>query len=111
MTNINPLSPPPGVQNAEWATELIRFWVVNGEDEVTLCLDGVGSSEGDVPAAKIWGSILADIAKHAFHGQNQVDFNAHDKEVFFSQLTAGFQQRLNQEVGITGQLQGSHHAN
>lgn len=50
------------------ARELVRFWVCGGEDYVALLTDLFGEKEPEV-----WGSIAADLLKHAIIAMKLAD--------------------------------------
>jgi hypothetical protein len=95
------LSIPPGVEGEPGAVELIRFWIADGADHVNLNI-GLFAPD-DEPA--FWGSIIADIAKHAVNGMMQED-PSRDEAVLMAQIEAGFARRLAQTVNFTGRLSG-----
>jgi hypothetical protein len=95
------LSIPPGVEGDAGAVELIRFWISGGADHVNL---NVGLFAAD-DEPTFWGSIIADIAKHAVNAMMQED-PSRDEQVLLAQIESGFAQRLAQTVNFTGQLSG-----
>ena len=57
MSNINPLNPPPGVQHASKATEVVRVWIVDKRIQFRIA----GNLWED---AAVWGMLLVDLARH-----------------------------------------------
>jgi len=63
---------PTGVDGDEQATEMIRFWIANGEPNVTLLLGMYeDADDSDVDELVAWGNILSDIAQHVANGLEQ----------------------------------------
>jgi len=91
---------PEQVFDAEEAFELVRFWAVDGEDIVQLFVGAMGDEE-----AKMWGVILADIARHAIlaMGQNDPSLSA---DTLRAQIENGFRERMEQRIGVSGQIGG-----
>ena len=64
---------PPGVESDENATEMVRYWLANGEPNVSLLLGMYEDAEDcDVDELSAWGNILADIAQHVANGLEQM---------------------------------------
>jgi len=97
---MNELEIPVEAIDADEAVELLRFWAVDGEDIVQLYVGSMGEEE-----PKMWGFILADIARHAINalGQNDPSLSA---ETLRAQIEQGFRERLEQRVGVSGQIGG-----
>ena len=97
---MNELEIPEAVVEAEEAFELLRFWVVNGEDTVALHVGAMGDDE-----PKMWGYILADIARHSINalGQNDPSLAVDDLR---AQIEQGFHERMEQRIGVSGSLGG-----
>jgi hypothetical protein len=91
---------PSDVLEAEDAVELVRFWAVNGDDVVQLYVGAMGDDE-----PKMWGSILADIANHAILALGQNDPSLSPENVR-AQIEQGFRERLEQRIGVSGQIGG-----
>lgn len=91
---------PSEVLESDDAFELLRFWVVDNEDVVQLYVGSMGEDE-----PKLWGFILADIARHAILalGQNDPSLN---REALRAQIEQGFRERMEQRVGVSGQIGG-----
>ena len=97
---MNELDIPEEVFEAESAHEMLRFWIVDGEDAVTLHVGAMGEDE---PTA--WGWVLADLARHAVNAMTQRDPSL-DAETVRAQLEAGFDERMGQRVGVSGSIRG-----
>lgn len=97
---MNELELPAEVFESEEAFELLRFWAVDGEDVVQLYVGALGDDE-----PKMWGFILADIAKHAINALGQSDPSL-DPEMVRAQIEQGFRERMEQRVGVSGQIGG-----
>lgn len=54
---LKPLDPPPMVDTAEWAVELVRMWAADGQQHVTIRWDYFKE-------ASTWGIALVDFARH-----------------------------------------------
>jgi hypothetical protein len=99
MSTLNELDIPDGVTEAKDATELIRFWVANGEDFVSL-RPGVFAPEHE-PGH--WGMIIADIAKHAVRAMTQNDPSLNTEDLF-REIEDGFMGRLEAVANYTGNI-------
>ena len=63
---------PDGIKGDENATEMVRFWIANGEPNLTLLLGMYEDGEDcDVDELWAWGNILSDIAQHVANGLEQ----------------------------------------
>ena len=101
----NELPIPPEAAASNNSAEMVRFWVADGYDHVSLKLDMIQSTR-DHHEAEIWGSILADIAHHVVRGLPQTGCDD-SPEVLFSLIQRGFAERLKEKANITGGLLGS----
>lgn len=97
---MNELDLPPEIFEAEEAFELLRFWAVDGEDVVQLYVGSMGEEE-----PKMWGFILADIARHAINALGQNDPSL-DAETLRARIEQGFRERMEQRIGVSGQIGG-----
>ena len=96
------LNIPDGVHLDGDAIEFIRFWVCDNEEHVTL---RIGSAPvEDEP--EIWGSIIADICKHAANGLIQDNPEHGSVETVIARIETGFRTRLMETPSLRGQLQG-----
>ena len=98
---MNDLDIPPEVAGAREAHEMIRFWVVDGEEAVQLLIGAMGEDE---PVQ--WGSILADIARHAVNAMAQKDPSL-DADILQAQIENGFNARLASAQSVRGTLRGT----
>lgn len=64
---------PDGVEEDPSATEMIRFWLANGQPNVSLLLGMYEDSDDENAANELWawGNILSDIAQHVANGMSQ----------------------------------------
>jgi hypothetical protein len=97
---------PEGVDPEHNPSELIRFWVSGGIDHVSL-LVGTFQPAGDEP--RMWGWILADIAKHVVRALRQENPNSGSVEELVAQIEAGFGERISLNPDLIGQIQGRNH--
>lgn len=108
------LDPPPEVFQADNAQEILRFWVVDGIDHLHLKINAIGSSDGDYHGAEIWGSLIADIARHVVNAYEQ-DFESEENtDELYALINRGYMERLSHKAGdaVIGKLQGmTKHAN
>ena len=98
---------PGEVLEAKNTQEFIRFWVADGIDHVTL---NVGGFEDNSEEPYLWGSILADIARHAVIGMQSKDPSRGNPSAMMNLLIEGFNDRLEQKADITGELGGNKNA-
>src|SRR5262245_54718921 len=63
---------PDGIESDENATEMIRFWLANGEPHLTLLL-GMYEDAEDCEVDELFarGNILSDIAQHVAKGMEK----------------------------------------
>ncbi|MEP3889692.1 MAG: DUF5076 domain-containing protein [Hellea sp.] len=108
--DIHALAIPPAVYDASHAVELVRFWVADGIDHVSLRIDAASTESEQSSEPHTWGVILADIAKHAVNAITQSTFDENTKEQIFAQLEQGFAERLKEKVNFSGQLTGDGNA-
>lgn len=102
------LDPPPEIFEAKFAREILRFWVADGVDHLHLKIDAIASEEGDYHGAEIWGSLIADIARHVVNAYEQ-DFNSTENaEELYALINRGYVERLTHKAGkaVVGKLQG-----
>ncbi|MEM9939159.1 MAG: DUF5076 domain-containing protein [Pseudomonadota bacterium] len=99
------LDVPPEVMLDNDAIEFVRFWVANNEDHVSLFIGAFDPPE-DEP--RMWGYIMADVAKHAVRGMMQDDPGRGTPEELMAQIEAGFFERLKQNPDLSGMLKGAN---
>jgi len=109
-TDVHELGIPPEVHDATYAKELLRFWVADGVDHVSLIIDGVSTESDHANEAHTWGVILADVAKHAVNAITQSTFGESSRKQLFAQLEQGFAERLKEKVSFSGKLIGDGNA-
>lgn len=112
-SQIEPLDPPPAIFESKMAREVLRFWVADGIDHLSLKIDAIASADGDYHGAEIWGSLVADIARHDVNAYEQ-DFSCEENaEELYALVNRGYNERLAHKAGISvvGKLKGvSEHA-
>ena len=67
-TELHELSIPQEVLEASSAHELIRFWVADSNEYVSMNISGFDDNSQE---PILWGMILADIAMHAINGMQK----------------------------------------
>lgn len=82
MGNGKELTPPPAAARDKAAFELLRVWVAEQGQHVSLR----GAAFED-PFA--WGIVLADLARHVVNAE-AMHHKTFDKEVFFQRMLEGF---------------------
>lgn len=95
---------PSGVGVEDNPIEMVRFWISAGEDHVSLKIGTCVPSENE---PEMWGSIIADIAKHAVRGMRQDNPNLCSEDELLARIESGFRERLSQDPDLSGQLKGS----
>lgn len=67
------LNVPNGIEGDSDATEMIRFWLANGDVHLSLLLGMYQDAEEDDAVDELWawGNILGDIAQHVANGLAQ----------------------------------------
>lgn len=105
---IEHLDPPPEVYDAKHAQEILRFWVADGVDHLHLKIDAIGSSEGVYHGAEIWGSLIADIARHIVNAYVQDFDTTENAEELYAFINRGYLERLSHKAGeaVIGKLNG-----
>jgi hypothetical protein len=80
------------------ARELVRFWVCDGEDFVAL-----NSNLFEDKEAEVWGSVAADLIKHAIIAMtlNNPD---HDPKKLRGRMVGAFKRRLAERGDHSGHL-------
>ena len=86
MTGIKALEPPPAIARDKAAFELLRVWVAEQGQHVSL-----RSGAWEDPFA--WGIVLADLARHIVQAE-ALARKGTDKEVFLQRLLEGFQAEI-----------------
>ncbi|MEL6113265.1 MAG: DUF5076 domain-containing protein [Pseudomonadota bacterium] len=104
MTVIEELSIPEGISGEDGGHELVRFWVCDGDDHVSL---RIGLFDDDEEPA-VWGNVAADIMKHVVNALVQTD-PRRDPDVMFAEIERAFAQRLKETTDFSGQFSGETH--
>lgn len=100
--NHHALNPPRAVESSAVAHEMIRFWIADNADHVSLM---VGSVEDKSKEPAMWGFILADIAKHVTQCLIQMAPNDKDVTTIMTEIMAGFEERLKNAPVGSGQIE------
>ena len=82
MANNKELAPPPAVSRDKAAFELLRVWVAEQGQHVSL-----RSGAWEDPFA--WGIVLADLARHIVNAE-AIHKKSLDKDAFFERMLEGF---------------------
>ncbi len=101
MTKLDELEIPSGVFEENEGHELVRFWISSGVDHVSLNI-GLFDNEKE---PSVWGSVAADIVKHAVNAMRQDD-PTRDEEALYAAIEQAFSMRLREQTSFSGQLRG-----
>lgn len=104
MPNLRELDNPEGVLEEDEGRELVRFWISSGVDHVSL---HIGLFDNDEEPT-IWGSVAADIARHAVKAMLQDD-PSRDEVALYAEIERAFAERLKEKVNFEGRLSGAKH--
>jgi len=94
MSEIQELAPPHSIHGASHATELVRIWIVDGNQHISI----TGNLWKDLAA---WGLMLVDLAKHvanAYAAQGQ------DRDAALNRVLAGFRAEMEMPTDEPGPL-------
>lgn len=100
--NHHALEVPRAVATAVNAHEMIRFWIADNADHVSLM---VGSVEDKSKEPAMWGFIIADIAKHVTECMVQMDPSGKDATTIMTEIMTGFEDRLRHAPIGTGNIE------
>ena len=81
------LKSPPSVEGADIAQEMIRFWIADNTDHVSL---RVGEAADPATEPTMWGFILGDIAKHVTDAFKDHHPDGPEKEEIIKEIVTGF---------------------
>ena len=101
MSNLRELPVPNELTPETHAHELIRFWVTNGRDHMSLRVGLFGKER----EAQIWGHLIADLAAHAARAISQQEKSPERAPVYMAQIAQAFANRLTENPEITGKTQ------
>ena len=90
-SNHKELTKPGTIQHDAFAQEMVRFWISNNQDHVSLLVGGSGDPEKE-PA--MWGFILGDIAKHVTDAFKDHHPDGPEKEEIIKEIVTGFLNRI-----------------
>jgi hypothetical protein len=83
------LSIPPAAQRDKASFEVLRVWIAEQGQHVSIRSGGIGAWED--PFA--WGIVLADLARHIAHAHELQNEGA-DTDAFLQRLLEGFQAEI-----------------
>ncbi len=83
----NELAIPPQASRDKASFELLRVWIANGGQHVSL-------RPGTWQDPFMWGMFLADLARHIVNAEQQVQ-DSLDPEDFLERMLEGFDSELN----------------
>ena len=81
-----PLEPPPAAKRDNASFELLRVWVAEQGQHVSL-------RSGVWEDAFAWGIVLADLARHIVHAESLAQKDL-DRDAFLARLLEGFQAEI-----------------
>ena len=85
------LKAPPSIDGAQSAQEMIRFWIADNTEHVSL---RVGDAADPSKEPTMWGFMLADIAKHVTDGFKELHPEGPEKEDIIKEIVTGFLNRI-----------------
>lgn len=91
MTGLNPLKIPAAVEANGDGVELLRFWVSQNAEQISLRVGAMGDPEKE-PA--MWGFILADIARHVLTITREKNPEGPDAQKLLEMMMGGFADRM-----------------
>lgn len=86
MTANKQLEPPPAAKRDSASFELLRVWVAEQGQHVSL-------RSGVWEDAFAWGIVLADLARHIVHAESLAHRNI-DRDAFLARMLEGFQAEI-----------------
>ncbi|WP_425408878.1 DUF5076 domain-containing protein [Hyphococcus sp.] len=104
MAKLDSLDLPDGIHEEQEGHELVRFWISSGVDHVSL---NIGLFDNDKEPS-VWGTVAADIAKHAVRAMLQDD-PTRDEATLYAEIERAFSKRLKAKANFEGQLRGEKH--
>ena len=93
------LSKPGTIQDDAVAQEMIRFWISNNQDHVSLMIGSSGDPEKEPP---MWGFMLADIAKHVTRVLLEQNPDGPSAQEIMEQILGGIGERLRHAPNLSG---------
>ena len=84
----NELAIPPQASRDKASFELLRVWIANGGQHVSL-------RPGTWQDPLMWGMFLADLARHIVNAEQQVQ-EGFDAETFLERMLEGFDSEMNE---------------
>lgn len=98
-TNHTALNKPKSISETADAQEMIRFWLSENVDHVSLMVGAVDDADKEPP---MWGFILADIAKHITQAIRQTNPDGPDATAIMTQIMDGFAERIKHAPILSG---------
>jgi len=99
---------PPEAMSAQHTAEVVRFWVADGTEHVSLALDLIQTNDQH-HVAEVWGAMLADISRHVVNGLQQSGYED-SPETLHALIQRGFSECLKEKANISGQVFGDGNA-
>lgn len=99
MSDYMQLEAPHGLADCERAQELLRFWIGDNDDYVSLRVGVMGEQEPEQ-----WGYVLADIARHIVNAVHQDQPSLRAEEIL-SRMQDGFEHRMSMKPSLAGKLE------
>lgn len=93
------LSKPGTIRQDAFAQEMIRFWISNNQDHVSLKVGASGDPEKEPP---MWGFMLADIAKHVTRELREENPDGPSAQEIMEQILGGIGERLRHAPDLSG---------
>jgi hypothetical protein len=90
-TKIDSLKIPASVEESGDGVELLRFWVSQNAEQMSLRVGAMGDAEKE-PA--MWGFILADIARHVMTIMREQNPEGPDAQKLLETMMTGFAERM-----------------
>ena len=94
------LAIPPKCDGEEDAYEVIRFWVKDGVQHISLKVGHFDPQD----ETRVWGCMLADIAMHAVNGMVQDRPEIGSKDIVLAEIEVGYSDRLTAYPEISGSI-------
>lgn len=93
------LDKPKSISADATAQEMVRFWLSENTDHVSLMVGGAANMKEEAP---MWGYILADIARHVTKAIRETNPDGPDAKQVMTEIMDGFAERLRQAPELSG---------
>ena len=90
------LTPPPAAERDRAAFELLRVWVAEGDQHVSL-------RAGVFEDARGWGIVLADLARHIANAE-ALGRKGLNREEFLEQMLESFEAEIESPTEVDGEI-------